>query len=133
MLSVYVCDDSPQFASELVGQIRNMTAAGKYHASAYTTADQLMTALKSGKIPDIVFMDIEFGEANGIELARELFPDGRTQIVFITNYIDYCSDVYEAKHAYFIRKPVTRERLLKALEICRAGMENGSSKVCNIS
>jgi DNA-binding LytR/AlgR family response regulator len=130
MLSVYVCDDAPQFAAELAGRINNLGGAEKYHASAFTAAGRLRAALESGKTPDIVFMDIEFGGVNGIGLAQELFSVGRTQVVFITNYVDYCSDVYETEHAYFIRKPVTREHLLKALEICRGRLERGSDKVC---
>jgi DNA-binding LytR/AlgR family response regulator len=130
MLSVYICDDSRHFAEELRSRINSIDMASKYRASIITTADKLRAMLAGGKRPDILFMDVEFGEVNGIEVARELLAGEKTQIVFITNYVDYCSDVYEAEHAYFIRKPVTDEHLSRALEICCRRLERADDKVC---
>lgn len=130
MLSVYVCDDSQHFAEELRSRITNIDTAEKYRISIITAADKLRATLAGGIRPDILFMDVEFGEDNGIEVARELFAGEKTQIVFITNYVDYCSDVYEAEHAYFIRKPVTDEHLSRALEICCRRLERADDKVC---
>lgn len=50
-------------------------------------------------------MDIELGKENGIDLAlkvNEVTP--YTQIIYITAYMQYVSDVYQSKHTYFIDK-----------------------------
>lgn len=54
---------------------------------------------------DILLLDIELGEKNGIDLAlkvNEITP--YTQIIYITAYMQYASDVYQSKHTYFINK-----------------------------
>ena len=54
---------------------------------------------------DILLLDIELGNENGIDLAlmvNEVTP--YTQIIYITAYMQYVSDVYQSKHTYFIDK-----------------------------
>ena len=50
---------------------------------------------------DIVIMDIEIDEINGIDLAIEtnhILP--YCQIIYLTSYMQYVSDVYETNHTY---------------------------------
>lgn len=54
---------------------------------------------------DILLLDIELGDESGIDLAlmvNEMTP--YTQIIYITAYMQYVSDVYQSKHTYFIDK-----------------------------
>lgn len=54
---------------------------------------------------DILFLDIEIGCDNGIDLAlkvNEVTPC--TQIIFVTSYVQYVSDVYQSKHMFFMDK-----------------------------
>lgn len=54
---------------------------------------------------DILLLDIELGNESGIDLAlmvNEITP--YTQIIYITAYMQYVSDVYQSKHTYFIDK-----------------------------
>lgn len=54
---------------------------------------------------DLLLLDIELGKNNGIDLAlkvNEITP--YTQIIYITAYMQYVSDVYQSKHTYFINK-----------------------------
>lgn len=64
-------------------------------------------------------MDIDLGAdaKNGIELARKingLRP--QTQIIYVSQYIEYVSSVYETEHIYFINKSQAEEYLGRALE-----------------
>ena len=68
---------------------------------------------------DIVFMDIELEheKENGIQIAHainQLSPD--TQIIFISQYLEYVSNVYETEHIYFINKEQMDTYLPKALD-----------------
>ena len=54
---------------------------------------------------DVIFLDIDLGNDNGISLARDIHEKWKyCQIVFLTQYIDYVSDVYSTEHAYFVLK-----------------------------
>ncbi|MBQ9068557.1 MAG: hypothetical protein IJ131_05755 [Eggerthellaceae bacterium] len=52
------------------------------------------------RTPDLVFIDIEFdGKPEGIAAVREInerVPN--CQVVYLTNYLQYAVDVYQANH-----------------------------------
>ena len=49
---------------------------------------------------------------------RDLFPTGsKTQVIYATGYIEYCTPVYETQHVYFLVKPVRQSTLDDALNM----------------
>lgn len=72
----------------------------------YTNAkDYRNTLLEKYFQFDIVIMDIELDHESGIDLAVEtnrIFP--YCQVIYLTAYNQYMSDVYETDHIYFINK-----------------------------
>lgn len=64
--------------------------------------------------PDIVFMDIEMGSHNGLELARTLCPG--TCLIFTTAYSQYALEGFEVNAIDFIHKPIFYQRFEKAME-----------------
>ena len=67
----------------------------------------------------IVFLDISLGEetVSGIELGQIINGENpRTQLIFISQYLEYASDVYSTKHTYFIYKNRLNEYLPAALD-----------------
>ncbi len=78
---------------------------------------------------DIIFLDIELGDENGIEIARKLRQIDKTVIlVFVTNVAKYASEGYEVDALDFIVKPVTPEiirlkmsRIISRLHKSQAG------------
>lgn len=68
-----------------------------------------------GTPPDALFMDIEFEaddteksnekKTNGIDIAARINKRWKScQIIFLTNYIYYATDVYQTDHIHFILK-----------------------------
>lgn len=67
---------------------------------------------------EIVFMDIELGEDSGITLAQKINKSmPNAQIIYISQYLEYISSVYESQHMFFIRKDAMETYLPRALEI----------------
>lgn len=64
--------------------------------------------------PDILFLDIEMGDVNGVELARELPPG--TLLIFTTAYADYAIDGFELNAIDFLHKPFSYSRFEKAVQ-----------------
>lgn len=68
-------------------------------------------------------MDIELGSesVSGIKLAQRInLLNPNTQIIFISQYLQYASSVYETDHIYFVYKQQMEEYLPKALSAsCR--------------
>jgi two-component system, LytTR family, response regulator len=63
--------------------------------------------------PDLVFLDIELGQANGFELLPEL--SDRTKVIFTTVHTGYGAAAFDVDALDYVIKPVSEERLLRAV------------------
>ncbi len=67
--------------------------------------------------PDILFLDIEMGEMNGIELASKFANFVHLiDIVFVTAYEHYALEAFTVQAFDYILKPIEKERLMKTIE-----------------
>ncbi|MFE8696196.1 response regulator [Cytobacillus sp. FJAT-53684] len=71
-----------------------------------------------GKIkPDIMFLDIEMQEMNGISLAEKLESiEWQAEIVFVTAYDHYALEAFNVQAFDYILKPIEKWRLKRAIE-----------------
>ena len=66
---------------------------------------------------DILLLDIEMGDMDGVAMAKKLRKqDDNVQIVFITGYSDYIAEGYEVAALHYLMKPVKKEKLLSVLD-----------------
>src|SRR5690625_326381 len=66
---------------------------------------------------DLVFLDIKMPSINGLDLAKTMLEKNpRLSVVFITAYKEYAVKAYEINTIDYILKPVSFERLVKALK-----------------
>lgn len=80
-------------------------------------------------VPDIIFLDIEMGEINGLELA-EIFLEklDKVEIVFVTAYSQYAVDAFEINAIDYLLKPIQENRLLKAIERLKERVKENHKK-----
>jgi DNA-binding LytR/AlgR family response regulator len=64
--------------------------------------------------PDIAFLDIRMPGATGLEVASRM--SAGTRIVFVTAYDQYALDAFERDAVDYLLKPVTEERLTRAID-----------------
>ena len=78
---------------------------------------------------DLLFLDVEMKEPNGMETARYIRTfDEEILIVFVTGHKDYVFDGYEADALDYVLKPAEPERLKRILERVRRIMEKNREK-----
>lgn len=80
---------------------------------------------------DIAFLDIEMRDVNGITLAKRIQEmNPKVNIVFVTGYGDFTGEAFSLYASAYIMKPVTTEKIKKALETLRYGnpIEGGRIK-----
>jgi DNA-binding LytR/AlgR family response regulator len=66
--------------------------------------------------PDIVFLDIEFPDGSGIDLAKKLVSiDSDIDIVFVTGHPGFALDAFEIYSYDYILKPIDESRVLRTL------------------
>ena len=64
--------------------------------------------------PEVAFLDIRMPGLTGVELAKRI--DTRTHVVFVTAFDQYAVEAFDREVVDYLLKPVTDERLAKAVE-----------------
>lgn len=108
-LNCIILDDEPNAVKLLELHIQRTT---DWHLAAkYNNPLEVLEFLKNHQA-DVVFLDIDMPQMNGIELAG-LLP-GDIKIVFITAYSEYAAESYNLQATDYLLKPVTLKRFLEA-------------------
>lgn len=73
--------------------------------------------------PDLLFLDIEMGGVNGLDLARRL-PDG-VYLVFTTAYAQFAIDGFDLDAVDYLHKPFSYSRFERALSKVESRLTSG--------
>ena len=106
-----VVDDEP-LAVKMLENFISKTSFLSLEAS-FTDPVEALEAIRE-KCPQLVFLDIQMPDLNGMELSR-MVPEG-TRIIFTTAFKDYAFDSYEVSALDFLLKPIRYQKFLEAAE-----------------
>ena len=84
--------------------------------ASFTDSIEGAAAIKEGKA-DLVFLDIQMPDLDGMELARIVPP--QTRIIFTTAFKEYAFESYEVKALDFLLKPIRYSKFLAAIDKAR--------------
>lgn len=118
-----VVDDEPLAVEMLATYIRK--APSLELAGTFTDPVQAVSAMAEIK-PDLVFMDIQMPDLNGLELAR-LIPED-TRIIFTSAFRQYAFESYEVEALDYILKPIRYQKFLEAVSKAEKWMANRPEK-----
>lgn len=108
-LRTCVIDDEP-LASQLIAKYVTETPFLSL-SGVYSSAQEAVKAVVSGDI-DLVFLDINMPQLNGLEFAR-IIPD-TCRIVFTTAYENHAVESYKVNAVDYLLKPISYEEFLMA-------------------
>jgi DNA-binding LytR/AlgR family response regulator len=119
-----IVDDEP-LAVRLIESFVNKTQDLELVAS-FTDSVEAVNALREEK-PDLLFLDIQMPDMNGMELAR-IVPT-ETRIIFTTAFKEYAFESYEVSALDFLLKPIRYNKFIAAVEKARQwfGREEASA------
>ena len=122
-MKLAICEDNPVHYN-MIHTLLKKYLKDSFEVTHFTSGDEFFRVVEAEGCPySIVLTDIDLGsdDLNGISLAdkiNHLSPDA--QIIFISQYLQYATAVYETEHAYFIHKQQLEEYLPLALKAaCR--------------
>ncbi len=126
LLAEYISDMLERYQFEVVGFFSNPCEAL-----------EKVSALR----PDVLFLDIEMPELNGLELAERAHAKGYDgEIVFITAYNQYAIEAFTVNALDYLLKPVLEKdlertvlRLRKRLRLERSLPETRLTRILNIT
>lgn len=115
---IAVCDDQKQSREYLTDIIRECEIASTMPVYSFASGEELLEFCKDN-IVDLIFLDIEMGGMNGVDIANRLLQDRYGAfIIFVTNYTNYMKDAFRASAFQYLVKPIAKEDV--ELELARA-------------
>lgn len=123
ILNCLIVDDEP-LALELIKSYVGRTPFLNLQA-ACTNAVEALECLDKGNI-DLIFLDIQMPELNGLELSRLI--GNRTKIIFTTAFEQYAVEGFKVDAVDYLLKPVNYPEFLRAAQkaLHRIEQENAS-------
>jgi two-component system LytT family response regulator len=107
-----VVDDEPIARSRVVSLLRgerDIEVVGEC-----SSGRQALSAIQS-LTPELLFLDIQMPEVDGLDLARTLQVSGAPAVVFVTAYDEYALRAFEVHALDYLLKPFSAERFRAAL------------------
>ena len=118
MLNIAVCDDEAVEIEYLVSLVQQWAKVNEKSVNIlrFGSAEEFLFKYEDDKSIDILLLDIQMKEMDGIRLAQKIREtDKNIQIVFITGFPDYISRGYDVSALHYLIKPVEKEKLSEVL------------------
>ena len=116
---IAICDDEQTERQYLSSLVKKWALRKKHTAevSAFKSAEAFLFRYAEEKDYDILLLDIEMGDLDGVGLAKKIRTEnGTVQILFITAYPDFIAEGYEVSALHYLMKPVDENKLFEILD-----------------
>lgn len=122
MLRIAVCDDVDAICSELENIILDFQKQEvvKLTVDEYSSGETFINALKSGYKYELIFLDIEMGKINGVEVGhyiRDELKDYIAKIVYISSKTGYDRQLFDVQPFNFLPKPLDRNKVISVIKL----------------
>lgn len=116
---IAICDDSQTDADYITALVEKWAQTDDIYIKmdCFKSAEAFLFHYTENRTYDILLLDVEMGEMNGVELAHTVRKENRAvQIVFITGYSEYISAGYDVAALHYLMKPVDEKKLFTVLD-----------------
>ncbi len=114
-----ICDDERTELEYLTKLVARWSAARGIasRVKTFPSAEAFLFSYAEDKGYDVLLLDIQMENVDGIELAKRVRADNEAvQIIFVTGYPDYISEGYEVSALHYLIKPVEESKLFGVLD-----------------
>lgn len=115
---IAICDDE-QNQIEYITSIVTVWSAHTGHSCeicTFASAEAFLFEYEEDKVYDILLLDVEMKNMNGIELAKRIRKDNnRAEIIFITSHFEFVGEGYEVDALHYLIKPISLDKLTQVL------------------
>lgn len=129
MIKIAICEDEKETQLLIEDQLDNIlkNINIEYEIQKYSSGEELLGS--NLKDIDILLLDIQMGQINGMDTARKIRELGnKMEIIFITSLIDYVQEGYEVRAYRYILKPIESKELKQHVITCIKEIETNKNK-----
>ena len=120
MYRIGICDDEIEFCTELEKFVQKFVEKENILAETevFISGEEFLKALSDGQMLDLLFLDIELGGIDGVEVGhrlRERIENEAIQIVYISSKESYAMQLFQIRPMDFLTKPTSMEKVSKVM------------------
>ena len=117
---IAVCDDEPVICKTIYTMITALSdkTGIRFEIDCFTSGEELCREME-GTAYDLIFLDIEFPEMNGVEVGkhiRDVLNNESVQIVYISSKQQYAMALFDIRPMNFLIKPITQDKLREIMD-----------------
>lgn len=122
MIYIAVCDDDKAVCSEIEDALLEYSKRHcmKISVDVFYSGESLLEHMEKGHNFNLLYLDIEMGSVNGVEVGRQLrkvYKNYSIEIVYISANDGYDRQLFEAQPLHFIAKPIDASVIIQDLEL----------------
>ena len=114
MINVAICDDDIVLTGKIETMLQNIAKRSfiPIDTEVFWEGKHLADSVEIENSFDIIFLDIEMGQEDGITIARKIRKvDKKDLIVYVTSHENYMMESFEIRPFRFLVKPVSEEQM----------------------
>ncbi len=122
MFKVAICDDDQAIAWQIEDVILKYSKKSylKIDIEIFYSGESLLSYIEQDNQFDLIYLDIEMGGKNGIEVGRQIrkvMKDYTTEIVYISGKDEYDRQLFDVQPLHFIPKPINPNLIIEDLKL----------------
>jgi len=130
MIKFAICDDEPVMIRELAGGLAEYMkerSIADYSVDSFSNGPALLDA---GGGYDVIFLDIQMEQPDGMETAQRLRQQGdRSLLVFVTVLKECVFDAFQVEAFDYLLKPLDSARFKRTLDRVLLSLEKGTREL----
>lgn len=117
MIKFAICDDEPAMARELAGYLARYLEEHEVTAYSVSNFSSGRALLEAADGFDVIFLDIQMEEPDGMETARLLRRQGdHSLLVFVTVLMELVFDAFQVEAYDYLTKPLDAARFARTMD-----------------
>ena len=123
MFKIAICDDVPSVCSDLKAMIMDMKndlICKEITIDTFYSGEALIDNIKEENLYDLIFLDIELGKINGVEVGhiiRKQMEDYVTKIIYISSKDIYDRQLFDVQPLHFLKKPIDSKKVFDDIQL----------------
>lgn len=115
MIQFAICDDDASLCTDLSARLSNyMGDTPPHHITCFASGEAL---LASAQPFDLIFLDIQMAQPDGMETARLLRQrDSHSLLIFVSILKEYVFDAFAVEAFDYLVKPLEQDRFLRTMD-----------------
>ncbi len=120
-MKIAICDDQKLYRDEIVSLCKECLGEAEAFYKCFASGEELLSA---NEVYDFLFLDIEMGDLDGIQVKEMLESKGLlTKIIFLTSHDERMIEAFGVNVIGFLKKPVKKESLILIIKKLELFME----------